>query len=123
MFSLRKNAFIAPSLLKTYISSAIYSVKSVCSITSSSTTVLPSFIVGPTNHLRETVSQFNNDFSFPYYFTIPNSEFLIPNSELLSSEFLIQNCEVYVMWGQVITAKDILNSQRQKAARIKLIDL
>ena len=36
-------------------------------------------------------------FSFPYYFTIPNSEFRIPNSEICTTNFGIRNCEVYVI--------------------------
>ena len=42
-------------------------------------------------------------FSFPYYFTIPNSEFRIPKFALRISEFGIRNCEVFV-YGQVVTA-------------------
>ena len=38
-------------------------------------------------------------FSFPYYFTIPNSEFRIPKFALRISEFGIRNCEVYVVWA------------------------
>ena len=38
-------------------------------------------------------------FSFPYYFTIPNSELRIPNFALRISEFGIRNCEVYVVWA------------------------
>ena len=36
-------------------------------------------------------------FSSPYYFTIPNSEFRILNSEICTMNFGIRNCEVYVM--------------------------
>ena len=36
--------------------------------------------------------------SFPYYFTIPNSEFRIPKFALRISEFRIRNREVYIMW-------------------------
>ena len=38
-------------------------------------------------------------FSFPYYFTIPNSEFRIPKFALRISEFEIRNCEVYIIWA------------------------
>ena len=38
-------------------------------------------------------------FSFPYYFTIPNSEFRILKFALRISEFGIRNYEVYVMWA------------------------
>ena len=31
-------------------------------------------------------------FSFPYYFTIPNSE-------ICSTNFGIRNCEVYIIWA------------------------
>ena len=53
-------------------------------------------------------------FSFPYYFTIPNSEFRIlnPNSEICTTNFGIRNCEVYVMWtsgNRYSTLEGILN--------------
>ena len=35
-------------------------------------------------------------FSFPYYFTIPNSEFRNSYYEFRNSRFRIVNCEVYV---------------------------
>ena len=38
-------------------------------------------------------------FSFPYYFTIPNSEIRIPKFALRISEFGIRNYEVYVVWA------------------------
>ena len=40
-------------------------------------------------------------FSFPYYFTIPNSEFRIPKFALRISEFGIVK---YMLYGQVVTA-------------------
>ena len=40
-------------------------------------------------------------FSFPYYFTIPNSEFRIPKFALRISEFGIVK---YMPYGQVVTA-------------------
>ena len=53
-------------------------------------------------------------FSFPYYFTIPNSELRIPKFALRISEFGIQNCEVYIILGSgnsISTLEGILNSQ------------
>ena len=53
-------------------------------------------------------------FSFPYYFTIPNSEFRIPKFALRISEFGIRNCEVYIIWASgnsQSTLEGILNSQ------------
>ena len=48
-------------------------------------------------------------FSFPYYFTIPNSEFRIPNSEFRIPKFALRISEFgivkYVQCGQVVTAK------------------
>ena len=38
-------------------------------------------------------------FSFPYYFTIPNSEFRILNSEICTANFGIRNFEVLVIWA------------------------
>ena len=37
------------------------------------------------------------NFSFSCYFTIPNPEFRILNSEICTTTFGIRNCEVYVM--------------------------
>ena len=48
--------------------------------------------------MATTMAQMAN-FSFPYYFNIPNSEFRIPNSEICTTNFGIRNCEVYVMWA------------------------
>ena len=73
-------------------------------------------------------------FSFPYYFTIPNSEFRIVHSEfripkfaLRISEFGIRNCEVFVIWAsgdRLSTLEGILNLQtKTKGNTIKLIDL
>ena len=48
-------------------------------------------------------------FSFPYYFTIPNSEF-----RNLHYNFGIRNCEVYIIWASgnsQSTLEGILNSQ------------
>ena len=53
-------------------------------------------------------------FSFPYYFTIPSSEFRIPNSETCTTNFGIRNCEVYIIWASgnsQSTLEGILNSQ------------
>ena len=55
-------------------------------------------------------------FSFPYYFTIPNSEFRIPKFALRISEFGIQNSElwsIYIIWASgnsQSTLEGILNS-------------
>ena len=52
-------------------------------------------------------------FSSPYYFTIPNSEFRIQNSEICTTNFGIRNCEVYVVWASgnsLSTLEGILNS-------------
>ena len=53
-------------------------------------------------------------FSFPYYFTIPNSEFRIPEFALRISELGIRNCEVYMIWASgnsQSTLEGILSSQ------------
>ena len=55
-------------------------------------------------------------FSFPYCFTIPNSEFRILNSEICTTNFGIRNCEEYVMWAsgnRLSTLEDTLNLQTQ----------
>ena len=58
--------------------------------------------------------------SFPYYFTIPNSEFRIPKFALRIPEFGIRNCEVHVVWASgnsYTTLKGILNSQTKTKTR------
>ena len=52
-----------------------------------------------TNHYT-TMAQMGH-FSFPYYFTVPNSEFQIPTFALPISEFGIVK---YMKCGQVVTA-------------------
>ena len=51
---------------------------------------------------------------------VHNSEIRILNSEICTSNFGIRNCEVYIVTAHV---EDILNLLKQKAARLKLIDL
>ena len=73
--------------------------------------------------LESTMAQMAH-FSFSYYFTILNSKFRIPKFALRISEFGIVK---YMKCGQVVTAnllKRVFQTykQKQKAARLKLVD-
>ena len=60
--------------------------------------------------LKCTMAQMAH-FSFPYYFTIPNSEF----RNFCSTNFGIRNCEVYIIWASCDSQSTLEGISNSKA--------